>query len=117
MPSKKAKDDYRERHREKLRVAAAEYHTRPEVKRKAARSARKRTYGPEGAKHFDRHIKLQSGLCAVCDKPLTTAHQDHDHNTGQLRSVLCTRCNLGLGYVENTTWLARAMQYLKEWGL
>ena len=36
--------------------------------------------------------------CEICNVEFGTGHnkkcQDHDHNTGKLRSVICNRCNL-----------------------
>lgn len=63
----------------------------------------------------------QDGLCAICRKPEKrilygeVAHLavDHDHATGKVRSLLCHRCNVGLGRVEDREFLAKALAYLR----
>ena len=50
----------------------------------------------------------QGGRCALCwrDAKATWANQggklqiDHDHTTGRIRGLLCTRCNVNLGGYE-----------------
>ena len=41
---------------------------------------------------------------------------DHDHNTNKVRQLLCYRCNIGVGYVENGEFLRSAIEYLKRHG-
>jgi len=54
---------------------------------------------------YDRLLALQYGRCAICGttKPGTrgTWRVDHDHETGQVRGLLCDRCNLGIGYMQD----------------
>ena len=51
----------------------------------------------------------QGGVCAICACPETAIGHggrvkhlavDHDHNSGTLRGLLCSRCNLTIGRVE-----------------
>ena len=56
-------------------------------------------------------LEEQRGLCAICGKAeiATTNFSDsvrsmaidHDHVTGKVRSLLCTKCNTGLGAFED----------------
>jgi hypothetical protein len=58
----------------------------------------------------------QNGVCAICQK-----HQrkqrlsiDHDHRTGKVRGLLCTRCNRNLGrWYDSAALLQRAAAYLE----
>ncbi|SRR6266851_3794913 len=53
--------------------------------------------------------------CEVCGKVLTvsTASLDHDHETGRVRGVLCTRCNLGMGNLDDSiVLLQQGIKYL-----
>lgn len=59
----------------------------------------------------------QRGCCAICDQPQGKRRLsvDHDHETGKTRGLLCHRCNVALGFLENRGpsdlfWAAR--QYL-----
>ena len=56
----------------------------------------------------------QQNCCAICGTPpqQKPLHLDHDHTTNRVRGLLCTKCNTGLGWVEQTTWLEAALQYL-----
>lgn len=61
----------------------------------------------------------QMGNCACCGRPSTDfkrgLHLDHDHKTGQVRALLCTKCNPGLGYFEDSIEkLEMAIAYLKK---
>lgn len=57
----------------------------------------------------------QSGLCAICHKPPTATRAlatDHDHKTGKIRGFICTRCNMGIGYLSSPALLQAAVSYL-----
>jgi hypothetical protein len=63
--------------------------------------------------------KKQNGRCAICktDRPGGRGrwHIDHNHETGQVRGLLCQKCNMGLGLLEhNYERLVRAHQYLLD---
>lgn len=63
------------------------------------------------------HAK-QGGVCAICGEAGTTKrgmlHVDHCHETGQIRGLLCHRCNLALGHMRDRVDLLRkAIDYLQ----
>ena len=76
----------------------------------------KARYGITAAE-YDAMLEAQGGLCALCrERP--AEHVDHDHVFGNVRGLLCSCCNQGLGnfrddlghvqaaahYLERTTW-------------
>ena len=68
---------------------------------------------------FDRMLAGQGGRCAICGttEPGTrgTWRVDHDHGTGQVRGLLCDRCNLGIGYMQDDPEiLMAAARYLMK---
>lgn len=54
---------------------------------------------------YDAMLEKQGGVCGICGKPETMVLRnnvsmltvDHDHVTGQIRGLLCHRCNRGIG--------------------
>lgn len=74
-----------------------------------------RTYGLTLAE-YDEMLESQDGVCAICKEPCATGRRlavDHDHDTGTVRGLLCSRCNLGIGYLKNAVNLAQAITYLE----
>lgn len=56
----------------------------------------------------------QCGRCAICQQPLELV-VDHDHATGEVRGLLCRRCNVGLGsFLDNATALRQAATYVEQ---
>lgn len=90
---------------------------------KKVRASRLRyLYGVE-PEVYDELWSLQEGLCAICKNPETriirgTLSQlavDHNHVTGEIRGLLCSDCNLGLGkFHDDAMLLQAALDYLKE---
>jgi hypothetical protein len=58
----------------------------------------------------------QGGRCAICgEQVLDDPCLDHCHATGKVRGVLCRKCNIGLGYFEDSPkLLALATAYLQR---
>lgn len=75
---------------------------------------------------YEARLKAQNGVCKICFKKETKRHQsgqivrlqvDHDHKTGAVRALLCNRCNMTLGKLEESVELASAMiAYLEHYG-
>jgi hypothetical protein len=64
-----------------------------------------------------RMIEEQDGKCYICYKPVQgkTANVDHCHTTGKVRKILCTKCNFGLGHLnDDIELLQRCIDYIKE---
>ena len=47
----------------------------------------------------------QGGRCAICHE-IGRLMVDHDHDTGQVRELLCRRCNVVLGFLRDEPELA-----------
>lgn len=76
----------------------------------------KKRYGMT-IEQYDSLLKEQNNRCAICNrhqselqKPLAV---DHNHKSGKVRGLLCTSCNLMLGYVcDSVNVLDKAKEYL-----
>jgi Autographiviridae endonuclease VII len=69
----------------------------------------KRTYGLT-VEEYEAMLAAQGGVCFICretpgDLPL---HVDHDHVTGEVRKLLCVRCNNALGLFQESPQLFQA---------
>ena len=61
--------------------------------------------------------KKQNRGCAICSVPTGSNDKrlsvDHNHQTGEVRGLLCDDCNIGLGkFKDNPNLLAKAINYL-----
>lgn len=59
---------------------------------------------------FEAMRAAQGGVCACCGDEEKSIHRkgaainlhvDHCHDTGKVRGLLCTRCNIGIGFLMN----------------
>ena len=67
-------------------------------------------------KEVNKKIKKQKGCCAICGdffgKKLCV---DHDHTTGEVRDMLCNKCNQGLGNANDSILrLTQMVVYIKK---
>jgi hypothetical protein len=62
-------------------------------------------------------LATQGEVCAICggkDEKVRLA-VDHCHETGDIRGLLCRRCNTGLGlFRDSVELMTRAIQYVKD---
>jgi hypothetical protein len=74
---------------------------------------------------YNSMLESQGGVCKICKMSETTRKNnsdevrmlcvDHDHNTGQVRGLLCNNCNRALGHYEATKPRAQEFEkYLEE---
>ena len=64
---------------------------------------------------YDARFKDQGGVCAICYEPAEgRLYVDHDHETGEVRGLLCRDCNSALGLLrDNTDRMRSAIKYLE----
>jgi hypothetical protein len=125
-PASPAKLEYikswKRRNRDKVNASQQRYRATLEV---AGRKKRVRTED-----HRRHHLKsrygltqeqyivleaAQGGKCAMCRGDQKEGHRfhiDHDHATGAVRGLLCTRCNMALGVYEQPGFVESADAYL-----
>lgn len=60
----------------------------------------------------------QNGKCGICEQaiPLLSSetHIDHCHTTGQIRGLLCRKCNLRLAAFDDREFFTKALKYLGD---
>jgi hypothetical protein len=64
-------------------------------------------------------LTQQVSGCAICGKTIKENGKalaiDHDHKTGNVRALLCSTCNLMLGFAnDNLDVLKKAVEYLEK---
>lgn len=84
--------------------------TKPEVILRKKGLYLLRTFGIS-SEQYDRMAQSQQHKCAICYQPETAKEHrtgktralsvDHNHITGEVRSLLCQKCNRKLGLYEN----------------
>lgn len=110
---RKKLNDNTQRYRDKLRATDFKEFRRRE------REQNLRKYGIN-SEQFEDLKRQQNGRCKICENIATYGkgkklHVDHDHITGKIRGLLCSNCNLGLGYFQdNRDLLNKAIAYLEE---
>lgn len=85
--------------------------------RARARNRRRYLSGKYGITQADylRLLAEQKGKCAICGRVSIDLHIDHDHESGQIRGLLCMTCNTALGgFKDNTEWLIAAARYVSR---
>lgn len=95
------------------RARGERYHRKSNLKRKYNLSM----------DEYEQISLAQNGVCAICGKPETFKQRgkvrklavDHNHETGEVRGLLCAKCNIWLGTIENSKFqefVPLAHQYL-----
>lgn len=92
--------EYYYRHHEKLKTINREFAKLPKQK-KNKHTLRLKKYGLT-EDEYDSLLLRQNNKCQICKEGFTsTPNIDHDHATSIVRGLLCTRCNLMLGRIED----------------
>ncbi len=62
---------------------------------------------------YEEMLKEQEGKCATCGKTELLC-VDHDHETNEVRGLLCQKCNIAIGLLmEDKTTINKILEYLK----
>ena len=73
---------------------------------------------------YEKMQDKQNGVCAICGQKETREYNgkiidlavDHCHDTGMVRGLLCSACNIALGrFQDSPTILASALNYLNSY--
>ena len=78
------------------------------------------TYGIS-LEEYQEKLEEQKGQCAICGSQVVDSlgrslAVDHNHETGEVRGLLCSNCNLGIGsFKDNVKLLANAIVYLENY--
>jgi hypothetical protein len=74
-------------------------------------AAKCRRYGITPAQYWEM-LARQEGHCYFCEVA-EALHFDHDHETGEVRGLLCLRHNIAIGlFRDSTVALGKAIEYL-----
>jgi hypothetical protein len=71
---------------------------------------------------YNRMLEEQESCCSICGiHEKHCEHQrlavDHDHNTGEVRGLICKKCNQAIGLLQdNSEFAYNAYQYLQRHG-
>lgn len=110
-----AAKESREARKEKISEYSKEYYKKQETQDRMRRNALVRKYGIT-VSDYDAMLVSQNSVCKICGevnkdgKPLSV---DHSHNTGKVRGLLCSKCNIALGMIrENESILSKMREYL-----
>lgn len=115
--TEKPLDDY---HRmAKDRIAGKQYYCKPCIgeSRRVRQDANPDYYRDVKLKHhygisyevYEAILEIQDNVCAICKGPETHSgfvgvralSVDHNHDTGEVRGLLCQKCNSGLGFFDD----------------
>ena len=90
-------------------------------KRRDHHTARKRKWYIENTynmsyEEYETLRILQDDKCFICKADSNDLHIDHCHDTGEVRALLCSRCNTLLGRIENAPVdIEEYFKYLGTW--
>jgi len=112
---KKYDSSWREKNKDKYKASQKKW--KQKNKRKVLSDKLKRIYGISQDQYNDM-LQSQGGVCAICSKECEINKRlsvDHCHNTGEIRGLLCSKCNTALGQMKDSIEnLRKAADYLEK---
>ena len=107
----------REANRDKKSAQSRNYYVQNRTKILAQTKIRRlKQYGLTEAR-FNEMMARQNQCCAICRKVLTSRnfHVDHCHEANYVRGILCNKCNLAIGLMDESAAIAlEAAHYLQK---
>lgn len=61
---------------------------------------------------YEDMVEAQEGRCGICNGKPKVLHVDHCHSTGEVRGLLCFKCNAGIGLLGEEN-IDSALKYLR----
>jgi hypothetical protein len=116
---------YYQKHKSALQARGRDYmRARRTAHPDKCRDAKLRSSFGISVQDYERMYRAQGGVCAVCFEKETSKRKgvvrrlcvDHNHATGQVRGLLCSWCNLAIGYLRDDALRAHSvMVYLETY--
>lgn len=114
---------YRKKNRKKILAQKKKYYKdniqSDSYKNKKRNESYIRKYGIT-LETYNELFNKQKGCCAICNKHQSELKKvlvvDHCHTTGNVRELLCSECNIGIGLLKDSpSTLNAAYEYLMKW--
>jgi hypothetical protein len=107
---------YRTKHRKELNEYNKQYHAEHTEEIKEYRTQHRYNITQE---QYNELFDKQKGKCGICGKHQSELKKalyiDHNHITGKVRGLLCSKCNFGIGNLnDDINMLTQAITYLKN---
>jgi hypothetical protein len=65
---------------------------------------------------YDLMLLKQNNCCAICERLMSRPCVDHNHETDEIRELLCDQCNVAIGLVREDVLIAKRLaEYLEKW--
>jgi hypothetical protein len=105
---------WQKEHPEKVSLAKKRHHEKYKHKHRAYCRQRETGFTPE---LFSFRLIEQENKCAICDAEFFgTPNADHDHVSKKPRGLLCRKCNLAIGLLQDSeVVIEAAILYIKKW--
>ena len=122
LTDKESRRLYRERHKEKI-IERNKLYNKEKRSTVVKNRNLKKDFGLT-LEQFNSMLESQNFKCKICKKEETakttigetkTLAVDHCHQSGKIRGLLCSKCNRGLGFFQDSQEnLLEAIKYLQE---
>ncbi|MCC6695229.1 MAG: hypothetical protein IT365_06335 [Candidatus Hydrogenedentes bacterium] len=110
---------WRQRNAEAYRAYQRDYYAKSDKARRVREAVNRHRIAKYGVDNTWVDVKVaEQGGCAICKtkrpRGKTGWNVDHDHKTGKVRGVLCSKCNSGIGLLgDSVEGLRLAVRYLE----